>query len=274
MDPANPDTPVVNEPDPEHEHDLLSNIDLSTLHGFGLDRFLPARDDTSGRNTGEDELDKEDGTVRVGPMKRSAEDDQGELGGSGKKRKVDEGVEGRGREGGPDLDDRAVEDTLRDELDDDEEGEYRPETPETDRESQDRDSHHRVDDNEDDDDDDNNSNLDGSEQGNAEDDSPADTQQDQTLTPSGNNPDPDSIPLTRASSQTVSRTGTPNPNPESATGPVEPPTRNKNDKQADNLDKDGENQEEILTPEQRRDKQKDANRLAALRSRGKKRGEL
>lgn len=205
-DQSNDPTPSV-----DAEQDLLSNIDLSSLQGFGLDRFLPTRNEDEPSGSGERQ---QDGEVRVGEVRRREEDEVQKPGGTGKRRRV--GTSGSGNDG----------------VDGDELNHRQEEQPEGQGSGR--------------------NTLDGNEQEDSNQANPDDGQEDGTATSNANNAD---------------LSPSPTPSPINNHTPVDA-----DDDQNDMVDnKEGDDE---MTPERRRERQKELNRLAALRSRGKKRGEL
>lgn len=227
------------------DHDLLHNIDLSTLDGFGLDRFLPARDDVQTRVDGNDDgegveledssKDRERGRDGVvGQVTRRLEEDaeEGADGTTGKRRRVEIEEQDGGPEGSKELNtERSPQDqTQTQDLDDEEEEEYRPEVPEISRSP----SHSLHD---------HNDNLET--HGNEHTQAPIDP----------NQPLPTDV-------LTSIQTENPTDHPSPIHAHAKPQT-------SETIE-----QERSPSPNTKRIRQREANRLAALRSRGKKKGEV
>jgi hypothetical protein len=227
------------------DHDLLHNIDLSTLDGFGLDRFLPTRDDVQPRVDVNDDnegvevensrKDQERGREGiVGQVTRRLEEDseEGTDGTTVKRRRVEIEEQDRGPEGSKKLDtERSPQDqTQTQDLDDEEEEEYRPEVPEISRSP----SHSLHD---------HNDNLET--HGHEHTQAPIDPDQ----------PLPTDV-LTSIQ-------------PENPTDHPSPIHTHGNPQTSETIE-----QERSPSPNTKRVRQREANRLAALRSRGKKKGEV
>jgi hypothetical protein len=227
------------------DHDLLHNIDLSTLDGFGLDRFLPTRDDVQPRVDGNDDgegvevensrKDQKRGRDEVvGQVTRRLEEDAEERadGTTGKRRRVEIEEQDRGPENSKELDtERPLRDQVQvQDLDDEEEEEYRPEVSEINRSP----SHSLHD---------HNDNLET--HGHEHTQAPIDPDQ----------PLPTDV-------LTSIQTGNPTDHPSPIHAHAKPQTSETTE------------QERSPSPNTKRIRQREANRLAALRSRGKKKGEV